>query len=109
MAVNENDLKFLSSWDIDQLVKSATVSISGSGNTSLINFSSLSLPTVPVFAVQFQPSGSSQWFSEGLNSTDGTFVNLFTFYSYVDGTTLYINTASAGTARYFLWHNEVVA
>jgi hypothetical protein len=106
-SVNDADTAYYSGWDIDQLISTNTVTVSGSGATTLVDFSSLNVPAIPVFSVQFKPSGSSKWFNEGGNSTDGTGANYFIFYSYVTGTTLVIDTGSAGTARYFIWTDKV--
>lgn len=101
-----NILLFSSQWDIDQLVESGTVNI-GAGITELYNFSSSTLPDFPVTEVQFQPTGSSQWFVPGEASTDGTTGNAFSFYFYVQNQTLYINVPEAGKARYFIWSDKV--
>lgn len=105
--VDDNRLLFLSSWDIDQLVKTDIVTISGSGDTVLIDYSSLNIPANPIFEVQFKPSGASAYYMSGLNSTDGTTTNEFSFYSYTSGSKLYIHTSGTGTARYFLWSDKV--
>ncbi len=107
MITDNSKLHFSSTWEIDQLVDSNTVTISGSGDTALVDFSSLNLPTIPIFEVQFQPTGSTKWFESGENSTNGTLAGLFVHYAFISGSTLTINTGGAGTARYYLWSDKV--
>src|SRR6185503_15110191 len=100
--MNDSNAAFSSTWDIDQLVDSDTVAVS-SGDTSILTISGSS-----AFEVQFQPSGSSKWYGEGLSSTNNTLAGTFVFYSYQTATALHVVTPSAGTVRYFVWADTVV-
>ena len=92
-------------WDIDQLIAQGSVSIGGSGNTAVYTISNSSLPNV--YEVLFQPTGSTYWYQAGSSSTNGTIAGEFKFYTYINGTSLFINTASAGTARYYIWSDKL--
>jgi hypothetical protein len=104
MTVDSTKLAYYSGWDIDQLLASSSASV-GTGDTAVYTISGA--VSVPVFALQFQPSGSAFWYDNGTSSTDGTLAGLFTVYSYISGNTLFINTTTAGTARYFVWADKV--
>lgn len=104
---DDSILLFSTKWDIDQLVATNNVSVPTSGIYKILDFSALDLPIFPVTEVQFQPLGSSQWFTPGLSSTDGTLNNTFTFYFYIQNNSIYVNAGSPGIARYFLWSDKV--
>lgn len=106
MAVDPTKINYSSEWDIDQLVATnanAPGSI-GAGITSIYTIP----PAVPLpdFKIQFKPTGSAFWFENGTSSTDGTTANLFTFSTYVQGTSIIITTSTAGTLRYFVWADK---
>lgn len=107
MAIDDDKLIYSSEWDIDQLVESNTVAVAGSGTTLVRDYSLLNLPPNPVWEVQFRPTGSTRYYTAGLNSLDGAGANNFTFFSYESGNTIYIVTDRAGTARYFIWSDKV--
>lgn len=99
-------LYYLSSWDIDQLYATDTVTIAGAGTTTVYTIPS-DLPALPTFNVQFQPTGSSQWFDPGVFATAGTFATVSSFYTSIVGGAIVITTFSAGTARYFVWTDKL--
>jgi hypothetical protein len=101
MSVDNTKIAFSSRWEIDQLINSQVITV-GSGDTAILVFAG----DPPVFEVQFQPTGSSVWYSPGLNSTDGTLANTFTWYAYINGTQLHVN-CSGGKIRYFVWGDKV--
>lgn len=104
MAVDDSKIGYYSGWDIDQLVDTDTVSVS-SGDSLVLTISGD--PTIPVAHAQFQPSGSTKWFDEGTNSTNNTQAGLFTFYTYISGSSFRAVTSSAGTIRYYKWQDKV--
>lgn len=104
MAVDNDKLNYYSAWDIDQLVASDTVLV-GSGATAI--YAITSPITLPEFEVQFQPTGSTLWYEVGESSTNATLAGLFTFYSYISGSSVFINAPGAGTARYFIWGDKI--
>lgn len=104
MSVNNGNLLFSSDWEIDQLAATSSVAVS-SGTTAIYTVNTD--VTLPIFVVQFKPSGSSYWYQPGYSSTDATLANLFSFSCYLYSGALYITTASAGTARYFVWSDKV--
>lgn len=104
MARNER-LKYLTTWDIDQLIASDEVAISGAGSTTLLNPCPVPFPE---FMMQFKPSGSTKWYDMGMNSTTNTLAGLAVFYGYLTtGNALVAVTPSAGTVRYFVWADKV--
>lgn len=105
MSTIDQNLLFSSDWDIDQLVISNILSVTTGLNSVYILSSTL--PTIPVFEVQFQPTGSISWYQAGSYSTDGTLANINSFYTYVDTGTVYINVPTNGIVRYFVWSDKV--
>jgi|APFre7841882654_1041346.scaffolds.fasta_scaffold91412_2 hypothetical protein len=97
-------VNYYNGWDIDQLIAQGTVNI-GSGDSAIYTISNSSLPNV--FEVLFQPTGSTYWYQAGTSSTNGTIAGLFTFYTYINGTNLYIHTTTTGIARYYIWSDKV--
>lgn len=104
MAVDDSKLNYLSTWDIDQLLANETIPV-GSGATAIYTIPD-SVP-LPEFEVQFQPTGSSFWYGMGTSSSAGTLATQFTAYSYISGSSIFINAPSAGNARYFVWADKV--
>lgn len=104
--VDHSKLTYYSEWDIDQLVDTNQVPVAGSGSTFIKDIGTLDVPALPSIEVQFRPTGSSRWFQPGRNSTSNLAAS-FTFYWYLSGTSLYIQTSGAGTARYFIWSDKV--
>lgn len=102
MTVDSNKIAYYSGWDIDQLLTNTEVAV-GSGDTALYS----TLIPLPEYEVQFKPTGSTYWYQAGTASTDGTTTNLFTFYSYITGSSIHIKTTSTGTARYFVWADKI--
>lgn len=103
--VDDSKVNYYSGWDIDQLVASNKVVVPS--GTSLVVAIPAGLPAVPNYEVQFQLSGFSRWYQAGAFSTDGTLANVHSFNSYVSGGNIYINTTTAGTAKYFIWSDKV--
>lgn len=103
MANNAN-LKYLSSWLIDQLLVANETSV-GAG-TTLIYTAALGL-TPPLFSLQFKPSGSNYWYQPGRSSTANTIASGFTFYGYALNGSVYAVTDRAGTVRRFVWADKV--
>lgn len=107
MTVNATKISYSSGWDIDQLIATNTdnpTTIS-SGTTAVYTISGS--VTLPDFKIQFKPTGSAYWFEPGTSSTDGTIANLFTFYTYINGSSIYITTSMGGQARYFVWADKI--
>lgn len=104
MSAIDTSLNYLSSWDIDQLVATDVVT-AGIGATALYTIPS-TLPPIPVYDVQFRPTGSTVWYQAGIYSTNGTIAAGSSFYTYVLGNVLYIFSAG-GSARYFIWSDKV--
>lgn len=104
MTPDDTKLNYISSWDIDQLIAQNSVSVAASGDTVLYTIANASTPNV--FEVMFQPTGSSYWYQAGLSSSDGL-NNDIIFYVYINGSSLTINTLTAGTARYYIWSDKV--
>lgn len=105
MSVKDSKIAYSSNWDIDQLINTGTTPV-GSGISTVYTIPS-TIPPIPVFEVQFQPTGSVFWYDPGTSSTDGTLTNLFTFFTYIAGGVININTTSTGIARYFIWSDKV--
>lgn len=103
MANNDN-LKYLSSWLIDQLL--ATNETSVSSGTTLI-YTATSGLTPPLFSLQFKPSGSNNWYQPGRSATGNTLATGFTFYGYVLNNSVYAVTDRAGIVRHFVWSDKV--
>lgn len=105
MSVDDTKLNYLSSWDIDQLVDTDTISV-GSGATAVFTITS-PLPSSIVYEIQFQPGDSGPWYQAGEYSTDGTLANSASFYTYINAGQLFINTPVTGKARYFVWSDKI--
>lgn len=103
MSLDNTNIAFSSTWDIDQIVSTGTTTVS-SGDSLVAALPSS--PALPVFMLQFQPTGSSYWYQAGTNITESS-TNEFTFYGYIQSATLRINTTKAGTARYFIWTDKL--
>jgi hypothetical protein len=103
VTVDDTKVNYYNGWDIDQLLVSDTIAV-GAGSTAIYTISGVI--TLPEYEVQFQPTGSTFWYQEGQSSSDGTLANLFTFWSYINGASIFINVPSAGTARYFVWADK---
>lgn len=104
MATDDTKLSYLSTWDIDQLLDTDTKSV-GSGDTAIYTITG-QFP-IPEYEVQFQPTGSTFWYEAGMSSSNGTVAGSFTFYSYINGSSIFINAPTAGTARYFVWADKI--
>lgn len=105
MTIDPAKISYSSTWDIDQLLATDTVTV-GSGVTAIYTIPSTAVP-IPTYAVQFQPTGSTFWYDAGMSSSNGTAAGVFTFYSYISGSSISINAPSAGKARYFVWADKV--
>ena len=105
MTVDNTKLQYYSNWDIDQMVASDIKTV-GTGTTLIYTVPSNSV-ALPIFEMQFKPTGSFSWYGAGANSTDGTIGSLFTFYSYLQGTGIYSVTTSSGTVRYFIYSDKI--
>jgi hypothetical protein len=103
MSADNTKLNYLSTWDIDQLVATGTIPV-GVGATAVYTFSS-PLPSLPVFEVQLQIG--DKWYQAGQFATANTLATLQSFYTYINGNQVFINTTVAGTARYFVWSDKV--
>lgn len=101
MSIDNTKLRYSSSWDIDQLIASDTMTVPN-GDTAIYTFTD----DPPVFEVQFQPTSSNAWYSPGTSSTNGQFANTFSWYAYINNSKLYIS-CSGGKARYFIWGDKV--
>lgn len=107
MNVDDSKLAYNSSWEIDQLVKTDDVSV-GSGLSAVFNYSSLGVSVNPEYEVYFKPSGDTKWYKDGAFSTNGSYFTTGSqFFSYTDGTSIFINTLTAGTARYYIWQDKI--
>lgn len=104
MATDDSKLNYLSTWDIDQLVTTDSISV-GSGATAIYTITG-NVP-IPEFEVQFKPTGSTFWYQMGMSSSSATVATTFMAYSYISGSSIFINAPSAGTARYFVWADKV--
>jgi hypothetical protein len=104
MAVDDSKLYYLSQWDIDQLLATNSIAV-GSGATAIYTISG-DVP-LPEYEVQFMPTGSTYWYEMGTASSDGTLAGTFTVYSYISGSSIFINAPTAGIARYFVWADKV--
>lgn len=102
MTVDATKLRYFSGWDIDQLVATGTLAV-GVGATPV--YAIPATVPLPEFEVQLQPTGSSFWYRPGANSSAGATVNI-NFYTYILGTSIFINTDTPGTARYFVWADK---
>lgn len=105
MSLPDTNIAFNSNWDIDQLSFTNSISI-GSGLTALYTLDA-TLPSIPVFEVQFKPTGSTRWFNCGVYATADTLATQDLFFTYIQSGVIYINTSVAGTARYFVWQDKV--
>ena len=105
MIRNDSKLDYSSEWDIDQLLTTNSVSVP-SGTSSIYTIPA-TLPAIPVFHVYFRPSGSAKWYESGAYSTSGAYAALQSFYTYVSGNSISINTTVAGTAKYYVWSDKV--
>lgn len=95
--------EFDSRWSIDQILDSSpiTVVVPAGTDTDLYVFSSFS--QTPVFEVQFQPTGTNNWYQTGANSTNAAVSGLFTFTAWATGNTIRCNSSIAGVARVYIW------
>lgn len=100
--VDATKINYYSGWDIDQVINQGSVSVAAGDSTI---FNNTSLPNV--FEVEFQPTGSIYWYQAGKSSTNGTSAGTFTFFTYLSGVSLHINTTTGGTARYYVWSDKV--
>lgn len=103
MTLNDTNLEFSSTWDIDQLTATGTVAV-GAGTSVLYTLPNSTF--INAFEVQFKPTGGL-YFQAGTSSTNGTIAGLFTFSCYISAGAVQIVTPSAGTARYFIWADKV--
>lgn len=104
MTTDNDKLVYDSRWDIDQLVATDTVTV-GVGTTAIYTITSE--VQLPEFEVQFKPTGTTLWRQAGVSSTDGTLGAQTTFSAHISSGVIYINTDTAGTARYFVWADKV--
>lgn len=104
MPVDNSKLNYFSEWDIDQLLANKDIAV-GSGATAIYTISG-NVP-IPEYEVYFKPTGSTFWYQMGTSSSLGTIATTFTAYSYISGSSIFINAPSAGTARYFIWADKV--
>lgn len=104
MAVDNSKVLFSSNWDIDQATTNGFVSqaISANVDTSFYTFSG---GNVPVFDVQFKPSGENNWYLPGqnMNAADSGFY----FQAYALGSNLYAKSTIAGTIRYIIYMETI--
>jgi hypothetical protein len=101
---DDTKLNFYSGWDIDQLYDSKEVAVTA--GTATVFTIPATLPTIPVFEVQFKPTGDTKWYQSGTYSTNGTLAGLNNFYVHVQSGAVKIVSAG-GTARYFVWTDKV--
>lgn len=106
MAVDPTKIAYSSGWDIDQLVTTNTGSPTSIGSGSTAIYTITGTVALPDFKVQFKPTGSTFWFEPGTSSTNGTVAGEFTFSTYISGSSIFITTSTAGTARYFVWADK---
>lgn len=106
MAVDSTKIGYSSTWDIDQLIATNTDNPTSVASGSTAIYTITGSVTLPDFKVQFKPTGSTFWFEPGTSSTNGTVAGEFTFSSYVSGSSIFITTSTAGTARYFVWADK---
>ncbi len=105
MAIDDTKLSYSSEWDIDQQVSVTEVSVS-SGTTAIATIDDAADP--PMFEVEFKPNSASYYFRMGTNSSDDTVAGLFSAMAYISGTSVYIKTTVAGTARLYIWEDGIV-
>jgi len=103
--MSDTNAIFNSLWDIDQLIVPFTSVAVTTGDNSVYTITgSIALPT---YESQFQPTGSTKWYSEGMYSKDNTLANRVTFYTYISGSTIHAVVPSAGTVRTVLWEDKI--
>lgn len=105
MTVDNTKFNYRSAWDIDQLIAQGSVAVGGAGDTTLYTITSSAVPNV--FEVLFQPTGETSWYQAGTSSTSLGAGAIFTFYAYINASSLIIHTGGAGTARYYVWSDKV--
>ncbi len=103
MAIDDTKLNYYSGWDIDQLADTVIMPVTP-GTTAIYTIPSTSVP-MPIFMVQLLISG--RYYQAGTYSTDATLSGLGTFYSYISGNQIFVNTTSAATARCYIWTDKV--
>ena len=117
-SVDDSKVFYYSGWDIDQLrLLPSNTLVVPIGDTVLFDITSATVgpgqPAVPVYEVQFQPTGSSMWYQAGAYSTTGLAANSSSFYTYIQVTSspaaghVHISTLKTGTARWFIWTDKV--
>jgi hypothetical protein len=106
---NDSATLFNSNWDIDQLTSTGSHVLTSTAQP-FYPFSGY----LPIFEVQFKPTGSTVWYGIGTNATAATFATSFTCYT-VGGTSNLVfaipsNPAgiTGGTIRYFVWSDKLV-
>lgn len=102
--VDNSKTAYYSGWDIDQLVTTNSIAVSP-GDTSVFSVVGM---LFPVYELQFKPTGSTKWYSEGMSSTNNTLANLFIFSSYITGSAVHAVTSTSGTIRYYVWEDTVI-
>ena len=105
MSIDNTKAKFSSLWDIDQLVEQPIVRSVDAGVNNIYTITTS--PSIPTYEVQFKPTGSTRWFSEGMSSTNDTVAGKVTMFSYVASNTISVNCPSSGTVRLFLWRDRI--
>lgn len=109
MAIDDTKISYSNTWDIDQLIATAEVSV----GTAAVAIYTFTTANPPYFEVQFKPTGSSKWFQPGTNSTNNLEAGLFSFKVYISGSSIFIDVdggssgITGGTARYFVWSDKV--
>lgn len=107
MTVDSTKIAYSSGWDIDQLIATNADNPLAVGSGSTAIYTITGAVSLPDFKVQFKPTGSTFWFDCGTSSTNGTIAGIFTFSSYISGSSIFINTSTTGIARYFIWADKV--
>lgn len=93
MTLDSTNVAFSTTWEIDQLVATGDVAVSG--QTAVYTFSG----DIPTFEVYYQPNASNYWYQAG--SSEGF------FKSFISANTLYVTPTNPGTARYYVWSDKV--
>jgi len=104
MAMTTTNTAFSSTWDIDQLIQTGTAVISSPSATITATPNS---PTLQMFEVQFQPTGSSKWFQVGYGTISNNIASGFYCYSSIDTNNLYFSSLVAGNLRFFFWEDRI--
>lgn len=105
MSKDNTKLYFSSDWEIDQLYATASISV-GSGTVAVYTFPT-DIPALPVYHIQFKPTGSSVWYDPGTYMTSATLATQKVFYTYILSGTAYAVLPNSGTVRYFIWTDKV--